>query len=202
MRKPLLALVAGVAIVAVWQFAIAPSRDRADRVQDGGAAPQARNALLITLDTARADRVGGLGLRGGTLLVNVQVVNPNRFSLSADELTYQLSVTDPEQVADTAWIDFATGTYGEGFSVGARDTAVVEIPVEFSYAALGAAAGSIMRAGTFTYRASGTVDVRTPLGSREVPFRKRGTVALLGLLPQVQTLDGSRASSARREGRP
>ena len=118
---------------------------------------------------------------GGTLLVNVQVVNPNRFSLAADELTYQLSVTDPDRPAvDSVWIDFATGVYDEGFSVGSRDTAVVQIPVEFSYAALGAAAGSIMRSGTFTYRATGSVDVRTPLGGRQVPFQRRRTVALLG----------------------
>lgn len=135
------------------------------------------NEPEVTLESVQ---VGGLGIRGGTLLVSVQVINPNSFSLNADQLTYQLSVTDPEQLRDTTWIDFASGTYGEGFSVGARDTAVVQIPVEFSYAALGAAAGSIARAGTFTYRASGTVDVRTPLGTRQVPFRKRGTVALLG----------------------
>jgi LEA14-like dessication related protein len=130
--------------------------------------------------TLQSVQVGGLGIRGGTLLVSVQVINPNRFSLSADELNYQLAVNDPDQPSDTTWIDFANGTYGEGFSVGARDTAVVQIPVEFSYAALGAAAGSIARAGTFTYRATGTVDVRTPLGTHQVPFRKRGTVALLG----------------------
>lgn len=135
------------------------------------------NQPQVTLESVQ---VGGLGIRGGTLLVSVQVINPNRFSLSADQLNYQLSVTDPEDRSDSTWIDFATGTYSEGFSVGARDTAVVQIPVEFSYAALGAAAGSIARAGTFTYRASGTVDVRTPLGMRQVPFRKRGTVALIG----------------------
>lgn len=130
--------------------------------------------------TLQSVQVAGLGLRGGTLLVNVEVINPNRFSLSADELTYQLSVSDPAAESDTTWIDFATGTYAEGFSVGARDTAVVQIPVEFSYSALGAASSSLMEAGTFTYRASGTVDVRTPLGGREVPFSKRGTVSLLG----------------------
>lgn len=142
-----------------------------------GCASAVFNQPEVTLQTVQ---VGGLGIRGGTLLVHVQVINPNRFALSADELTYQLSVSDPEQRNDTTWIDFATGTYDQEFSVGARDTAVVQIPVEFSYAALGAAAGSIARAGTFTYRATGTVDVRTPLGSRQVPFRKRGTVPLLG----------------------
>lgn len=130
--------------------------------------------------TLQSVQVAGLGLRGGTLLVNVEVINPNRFSLSAEALTYQLAVSDPEAASDTAWIDFATGTYAERFSVGARDTAVVQIPVEFSYSALGAASASLVEAGTFTYRATGTVDVRTPLGGREVPFSKRGTVSLLG----------------------
>ena len=41
-------------------------------------------------------------------------------------------------------------------------------------------AGSMLRRGTFTYRASGTADVRTPLGTHQVPFRKTGTVTLLG----------------------
>lgn len=131
--------------------------------------------------TLQSVQVGGLGIRGGTLLVNVQVINPNRFSLGADELNYQLSVSDPAATpGDTTWIDFATGTYAQGFTVGARDTAEVQIPVEFSYSALGAASQSLMRAGTFTYRATGTVNVRTPLGGRAVPFRKSGTVSLLG----------------------
>lgn len=142
-----------------------------------GCAGSVFNQPEVTLQTVQ---VGGLGIRGGTLLVNVQVINPNRFALSAEELNYQLSVSDPDEPTDTTWIDFASGTYDEAFSVGARDTALVQIPVEFSYAALGSAAGSIARAGTFTYRASGTVDVRTPLGTHQVPFRKRGTVALLG----------------------
>ena len=130
----------------------------------------------VTLENVQ---LGGLGLRGGTLLVSLQVINPNRFSLNAEQLTYNLALRDPGEVTDTTWIDFATGTYSEGFSVPARDTAVVQIPVEFTYSGLGTAAGSLLRAGTFTYRASGTVDVRTPLGTHEVPFRKRGTMTLM-----------------------
>jgi LEA14-like dessication related protein len=141
-----------------------------------GCASAVFNQPEVTLETVQ---VGGLGLRGGTLLVSLQVINPNRFSLNADQLNYQLALRDADEVSDTTWVDFATGTYDQGFSVGARDTAVVQIPVEFTYSGLGAAAGSLLRAGTFTYRASGTVDVRTPLGSHEVPFRKRGTVTLL-----------------------
>ena len=132
---------------------------------------------VVTLENVQ---IGGLGIRGGTLLVNLKVVNPNRFALNASRLTYELAVSDPQEAADTAWIDFADGIYDQPFSVAARDTAVVQIPVEFSYTGLGTGIGSLLSRGTFTYRAAGVVDVRTPLGSYDVPFRKRGTVTLLG----------------------
>lgn len=125
-------------------------------------------------------QLGGLGLRGGTLIVNLRIVNPNRFTLSADELTYDLAVADPDEPGDSSWIDFASGTYEESFSVGARDTSMVQIPIEFSYSALGSAASSILSAGTFDYRASGSVSVGTPVGRYEIPFKKRGIVTLMG----------------------
>ena len=143
----------------------------------GGCASSMYEQPQVTLEGVQ---IAGLGLRGGTLLVNVQVVNPNRFSLNANQLEYQLALSDPQTAGDTTWVDFANGTYDQPFSVGARDSARVQIPVEFSYSGLGAAGGSIMQRGTVTYRASGTVNVRTPIGNREVPFRKRGTVTLLG----------------------
>lgn len=126
-------------------------------------------------------QLGGLGLRGGTLLVNLAVVNPNRFALNAQQLQYNLLLGDPAAAGDTAWIDFASGVYDQAFSVAARDSSTVQIPVEFTYAGLGSAASSILRSGTFDYRARGAVDVRTPLGTYAVPFQKRGTVTLMGV---------------------
>lgn len=131
---------------------------------------------VVTLEGVQ---IGGIGLRGGTLLVNLRVVNPNRFELSANELDYRLAVADPASAGDTTWIDFANGTYDQPFIVAARDSASVQIPVDFSYGGLGGAASSLLGRGSFTYRAEGTVDVRTPLGTYEVPFRRRGTVGLL-----------------------
>ncbi len=129
----------------------------------------------------RGVQLGGLGLRGGTLLVNVHVVNPNRFALNARQLEYDLSLGDPRRAGDTTWIDFASGLYDREFSVGAGDSTTVQIPVEFTYGGIGSAATSILQNGTFDYRARGAVDVRTPLGTRSVPFRKTGTVTLMGV---------------------
>lgn len=125
-------------------------------------------------------QLGGLGLRGGTLLVNLKVVNPNRFALNANTLRYDLSIADNRQADDPGWIDFASGIYDQPFSVGARDSATVQIPVEFTYSGLGSASAAVLRTGTFDYSARGTVDVRTPIGPYTVPFQRRGTVSMLG----------------------
>lgn len=130
----------------------------------------------VTLENVQ---LGGLGLRGGTLLVNLEVVNPNRFALNANQLSYELALRDPDVEDDNSWVDFATGSYDIPFAVAAGDTANVQIPIEFTYAGIGGAANALLRSGTFTYRASGTVDVRTPLGTHAVPFQRRGTVALM-----------------------
>ncbi|HEX7241291.1 MAG TPA: LEA type 2 family protein [Longimicrobiaceae bacterium] len=124
--------------------------------------------------------LGGLGLRGGTLLVNVQVDNPNGFSLRSERLRYSLSVRDTESADADTWLSFAEGTYDREFTVGAGERRSIQIPVEFSYSGLGGAASSILRAGTFDYRANGTVDVDTPVGTRSVPFTKRGTFTMSG----------------------
>jgi LEA14-like dessication related protein len=130
--------------------------------------------------TLEGVQIGGLGLRGGTLLVQLEVVNPNRFSLNANQLNYELALRDPREPNDTTWVDFATGVYDVPFTVGAGDTARVQIPIEFSYSGIGSATNALLRSGTVTYRANGVVDVRTPLGSYGVPFARRGTVTLMG----------------------
>lgn len=125
-------------------------------------------------------QLAGLGLRGGTLLVNLEIINPNAFSLSTNRLDYELAIAESGARSDTVWVDLASGTHEERFSVGGGDTASVQVPVEFTYAGLSGAAASLLRAGSFSYRATGTVDLRTPLGSHAVPFRRRGMVSVLG----------------------
>lgn len=130
--------------------------------------------------TLEGVQIGGLGLSGGTLLVHLEIINPNRFALNANQLDYQLALRRNGDSGDTTWVDFASGSYDVPFSVAAGDTAQVQIPVEFSYSGIGGAASSLLRSGTFAYRANGTVDVRTPLGRYGVPFNRRGTVTLMG----------------------
>jgi LEA14-like dessication related protein len=129
--------------------------------------------------------LGSLGLGGGTVNVNVRVHNPNRFSIRADDLKYRLFLRRPadQQAAagDSAWIPFADGTYGDTISVRGGETRTFAIPVEFTFGALRGAAGSLLQTGRVQYRAEGTVDVRTPIGRREVPFRKTGAFTMSGI---------------------
>ena len=118
-------------------------------------------------------RLGGLGLRGGTVYAQLNVVNPNRFGLRTDALSYDLELSGPGDDAD--WIRLAEGTYRERIEVEARDSAIVEIPIAFDYADLGGALRSILDRGTIDYRVSGRVELTDPIG-RSIPYRRTGTV--------------------------
>lgn len=125
-------------------------------------------------------RLGGLGVRGGTVFAQLHVVNPNRYGLETTSLSYDLEVGGPAGNGDPQWATLATGTYSDPIRVEGRDSAVVEIPIEFTYSQMGGALRSIMERGTVDYRVSGTVDIRDPI-RRAVPYRRTGTVSLGGV---------------------
>ncbi|HSU15233.1 LEA type 2 family protein [Longimicrobium sp.] len=121
--------------------------------------------------------LGSIGLAGGTLVANIRVHNPNRFTLRAQDLRYQLFLRKAGSTTsgDSAWTRFAEGTYGDTLTVRAGQTRTFGIPVSFSFGQLAGAGRGLMDYGRVDYRAEGTVDVRTPIGLRNVPFHKVGT---------------------------
>ena len=120
--------------------------------------------------------LGSVGLSGGTLVANIKVHNPNRFTLRANDLRYELFLRKADaQPGDSAWTRFADGTYDDTLTVGAGQTRTFPIPVSFSFGQLAGASRQLLGYGRVDYRAQGTVDVRTPIGMREVPFHKTGT---------------------------
>lgn len=123
-------------------------------------------------------RLGGLGLQGGVLYAQLSVTNPNRFGITATGITYDLEVLDPSADGER-WYDFAEGEYETDFTVGARDSAVVEVPIQFRYEAVGGAIRSIVARGLFEYRVSGAVSIEEPVRTT-VPFRRRGVVSFDG----------------------
>jgi LEA14-like dessication related protein len=120
--------------------------------------------------------LGSIGLTGGTLIANVRVHNPNRFNLRASDLRYQLFLRRNAAAAgDSTWTRLAEGVYDDTLNVRAGQTRTFGIPVSFGFGQLAGAGRSLMDYGRVDYRAQGTVDVRTPVGTRQVPFRKTGT---------------------------
>jgi LEA14-like dessication related protein len=123
-------------------------------------------------------RVGGIGLRGATVVAQLHVDNPNSFGLETRSFTYDLQLR--ERDASEEWLQLATGTIDQRIEVGGGSEKLVEIPIEFSYSDLGPALRSLLDRGTFDYRVSGQVQVSEPV-SRTVPYRKTGRVTLQGV---------------------
>ena len=115
--------------------------------------------------------VKGLGLSGGSLDVVLSVYNPNGFKLDATRLTYQLQV-------DT--IPVGTGALDQQFVVQEKDSAIVRLPVSFTYAGLGAAGRQLIQSGSVNYRVLGDVTVKTPLGNYTRPYSGTGRFSALG----------------------
>jgi LEA14-like dessication related protein len=122
-------------------------------------------------------RIGGIGLRGGTLIAQVMVTNPNPFHLETSALSYNLQVAHPDEAG--RWVSFAEGTVDERVRVERRSSTILEVPIQFRYDDVGGAFRSIMETGTFSYRVTGDVRLAEPI-TRTFPFSRTGLVTLDG----------------------
>ena len=116
-------------------------------------------------------KIRGLGLGGGALDIVLSVYNPNGFDLNASRLTYKLMVEDK---------DLGNGVLNRAFRVKDRDSTFVTIPVDFTYAGLGAAGRQLLSSGAVNYRVIGDVTVNTPLGNYTLPYDQRGRFSSFG----------------------
>lgn len=117
-----------------------------------------------------------LSHRGGTLLLTLEVHNPNAFALDAERMNYVLELEDSGGRGDEHWVEFASGSYDAPFSVAAGRSETLQLPVDFDYSQLGSVTGSLLLTQKVDYRARGTVLLHTPLGTHEVPIKKQGTL--------------------------
>jgi LEA14-like dessication related protein len=122
-------------------------------------------------------RVGSLGLRGGLLYAQVHIDNHNRYELHASSLTYDLELRAPTRDGEDEWVRVAEGRYEEPIRVAGGDAALIEIPVEFTFAGMEGVLRSVLDRGSVAYRVGGVVHVREPI-RRNVPYRRAGVVAV------------------------
>ncbi len=116
-------------------------------------------------------KVRGLGLSGGTLDAYVNVYNPNGFRLDASRLTYNVMVGQNQ---------LGTGALNSRFTVQDRDSTTIRIPIDFTYAGIGAAGTQMMQQGSVPYTITGDVTVATPLGNFTRPYTGTGRFSAFG----------------------
>jgi LEA14-like dessication related protein len=121
-------------------------------------------------------RVAGIGLRGASLIADLDINNPNDFDIETDSITYQLSGNTS---GDGTWQPMFQRTYAQRIVIPEDQRTRVEIPIEFNYSDLSGAARSLLDRGTFNYRIEGNAYVREPM-RRTIPFTKTGNVSLQG----------------------
>ena len=117
-------------------------------------------------------RVRGLGLTGGSLDAYLNVYNPNGFRLDATRLTYKVTVGNDAEVG--------TGVLDSRFTVQDKDSTIVRIPIDFTYAGIGAAGRQMMQSGSVPYNVTGDVTVTTPVGNFTVPYSGTGRFSAFG----------------------
>ena len=116
-------------------------------------------------------RVRGLGLTGGSLDAYLNVYNPNGYKLDATRLTYTVAVDKNA---------LGTGVLDSRFTVQNHDSTTVRIPIDFTYAGIGAAGRQMMQSGSVPYTVTGDVTVATPLGNFTVPYSGTGRFSAFG----------------------
>ncbi len=120
-------------------------------------------------------KIRGLGLSGGSVDVVLSVYNPNGFNLNATRLTYKLMVENNQ---------LGEGMLRDAFRVQSKDSTFVTIPVNFTYAGLGAAGRQLLQQGSINYRVLGDFTVDTPVGSFTRPYDQTGRFSSFGTTTQ------------------
>ena len=115
-------------------------------------------------------KINGVGLSGGSLDIVLNVYNPNDFRLDATRLTYKLLVDS---------VEFGTGATDEDFIVQDNDSAIVRLPLNFSWAGVGRLGRQLISSGTVNYRVVGDVTVGSPLGRHTIPYDQTGRFSTL-----------------------
>lgn len=137
-------------------------------------------ASLVKEPSVSLAQIGltSIGITGATARVDLDVHNPNSFSLNARAVEYTLSFhpgdPDEPEPAEGDWRTMATGRSADAVSLKGGETTPVTVLVPFSYAELGAAAASLLRDGRLRYRFSGAFTVGSPVGDLRIPFDRTG----------------------------
>ncbi len=115
--------------------------------------------------------VRNLGLSGGTLDVALAFHNPNQITLKGVGLTASLDI-EGSRFGDVALTN--------PFTLAAKDTTLLTVPLTFKWSGVASAARSVLGYGAVNYGINGRFTINTPIGTPlEIPFSGQGNVPLL-----------------------
>ena len=129
----------------------------------GGIAERAFTRPVLAV---RSVKLRSVGLTGGSIEARLSITNPNPFPLPVERATYLFALADSTEIG--------RGITAAAFTIPARDSTMVQLPVDVSWEGLRAAARDAARDGTVDYRLSGVVTLDTPLGNPNVSFESAG----------------------------
>ena len=121
-------------------------------------------------------RVGGVGLRGATLIAELDVDNRNGFDIATDSIAYQLMANTASSGAEQ-WQPVLQRTHTQRIVIEEERTTRVEIPIQFDYGDLSGAARTILERGMLNYRLVGNAYITEPV-RRTIPFSRTGSLSL------------------------
>jgi len=113
--------------------------------------------------------VTGLGMSGGSLKVELDVYNPNGYDIRGDRLTAELYLEDTH---------FGELSHGSVFELRAEKHTLLEIPMQFTWEGVGAAARGLLARGSVSYRLEGRLMIDAPGGDKRVTVGNSGVVAV------------------------
>ncbi|HXT15525.1 MAG TPA: LEA type 2 family protein [Gemmatimonadaceae bacterium] len=140
----------------------------------GGCSALGRAAFQNPIVNLHSVAVRGLGLTGGSLDVQLSVYNPNGFRLDATHLNYRVNLAGDS-------VTVANGALDTRATVQSKDSTIVTIPVNFTYAGIGAAGRALLNTGAVNYHVLGDVTVGSGLGNFTVPYSTTGRFTATGV---------------------
>jgi len=117
--------------------------------------------------------ITGIGLKGGSLRLLLDVYNPNSYDIHTVRVDAGLDIED---------VHFGDARIDERITLAQSSTTRVPVPVRFTWEGVGAGARGLLGHGSVRYVLDSTIYVDTPLGDRRIMIQTSGEVPLRDLV--------------------
>lgn len=116
--------------------------------------------------TPRKAALESLSLSALHMVVDLEVDNPNEFSLPLERMSWRLDLANSE---------LADGAVKLDREISAKAQQRVEVPVRVTWQKAWNTAADVIRRRTIPFQVQGDLDFKTPLGALAVPYTVQGS---------------------------